>query len=57
MVDVKYMMNEHMKEFMREITMSVRNYIKETLKDVMNTQRGNKNRSNNNLTTGTNNQR
>ena len=34
-VDVKDMMNENMKEFMHEITMSVRNDIKETLKDAM----------------------
>ena len=37
MVDVKDIMNEKMKEFMREITMSLRNDIKETLKDAMNT--------------------
>ena len=35
MVDVKDMMDENMKEFMREIATSVRNDIKETLKDAM----------------------
>ena len=35
MVDVKDMMNENMKEFMREIATSVRNDIKEPPKDAM----------------------
>ena len=35
MVDVKDMMDENMKEFMREIATSVRNDIKETLKDAI----------------------
>ena len=35
MVDVKDMMDENMKEFMREIATSVRNDKKETLKDAM----------------------
>ena len=35
MVDVKDMMDENMKAFMREIATSVRNDIKETLKDAM----------------------
>ena len=35
MVDVKDMVNENMKEFMREISMSLRNDIKATLKDAM----------------------
>ena len=39
MVDVKDMMNKSMKEFMREITMSVRNDIKETLKDAITTKK------------------
>ena len=34
-VDVKDMMNENMKEFMREVTMSVRNDIRKTLKDTI----------------------
>ena len=37
MVDVKDIINEKRKEFMREITMILRNDIKETLKDAMNT--------------------
>ena len=39
MVDVKDMMEENMKEFMREIATSVRNDINETLKDAMITKR------------------
>ena len=35
MVDIKDMMDENMKEFMRKIATSVRNDIKETLKDAM----------------------
>ena len=37
MVDVKDMLNKNMKEFMRESITSLRNDIKETLKDAMNT--------------------
>ena len=37
MVDVKDMVNENMKEFMREISMSLRNDIKATLKEAMKT--------------------
>ena len=56
MVDIKDMMDENMKEFMRGIATSVRNDIKETLKDAMITQkRGEKNRPNTKLTTRTNN--
>ena len=35
MVDIKGMMDENMKAFMREIATSVRNDIKETLKDAI----------------------
>ena len=37
MVDVKDLVNENMKEFMREISMSLRNDIKATLKETLKT--------------------
>ena len=40
MVDVKDLLNENMKEFMRKMTASLRNNIIATMKDIINTTKG-----------------